>query len=41
MKYSTKKPHKIAMGLRVKYILNFVLFPVTIVTYGFYGLVLT
>ena len=32
---------KIAMGLRVKYFMNFILFPVAIVTYVFYGLVLT
>ena len=32
---------KIAMGLRVKYFMNFVLFPVESVTYVLYGLVLT
>ena len=32
---------KIAMGLWVKYFMNFVLFPVAIVTYVLYGLVLT
>ena len=32
---------KIAMGLRVKYFMNFLLFPVAIVTYVLYGLVLT
>ena len=32
---------KIAMGLRVKYFMNFVLFYVAIVTYVLYGLVLT
>ena len=32
---------KIAMGLRVKYFMNVVLFPVAIVTYVLYGLVLT
>ena len=32
---------KIAMGLRVKYFMNFVLFPVAIVTYVLYGLVST
>ena len=32
---------KIAMELRVKYFLNFVLFSVVIVTYVLYGLVLT
>ena len=32
---------KIAMGLRVKYVMNFVLFPVAIVTYVLYGLVST
>ena len=32
---------KIAMGLRVKYFMNFVVFYVAIVTYVVYGLVLT
>ena len=32
---------KIAIGLRLKYFMNFVLFPVAIVTYVLYGLVLT
>jgi len=32
---------KIAMGLRVKYFMNCVLFPVAIVTYVLYGLVST
>ena len=32
---------KIAMGLQVKYFMNFVLFYVEIVTYIWYGLVLT
>ena len=32
---------KIAIGLRVKYFMNFVVFPVAIVTYVLYGLVLT
>ena len=32
---------EIAMGLRVKYFMNFLLFPVAIVTYVLYGLVLT
>ena len=34
-------PGKIAMGLRVKYFMNFVLLSVTIVPYVLYGLVLT
>ena len=29
------------MGLKVKYFMNFLLFPVAIVTYVLYGLVLT
>ena len=32
---------KIALGLQVKYFLNFVLFSVAIVTYVLYGLALT
>ena len=32
---------KIAMGLQVKYVMNFVLFPVAIVKYVLYGIVLT
>ena len=50
MKYFTEDPHgnftqtvqgKIAVGLQVKYFMNLVLFSVAIVTYVFYGLVLT
>ena len=32
---------KIAMGLQIKYFMNFVLFPVAIVKHVLYGLVLT
>ena len=32
---------KISTGLRVKYLMNFVLFLVAIVTYGLYGILVT
>ena len=32
---------KISMGLRVKYFMNFVLFPVAVVTYDIYGFLVT
>ena len=32
---------KVSMGLRVKYFMNFVLFPVAIVTYDIYGILVT